>query len=104
MASINTIYLFAVFVSFLVCYLLHLTVPELNPVLKFFIIPFAVLYIITWLGSSTVQNTLTSTEGVFDYLTTNTYGAIDNLNYFYVYPPILFVLVLFIIFLFYQRD
>jgi hypothetical protein len=93
------LYLLAVFIGLFVAYFLQTTAPQLNPVLKFFVIPFLAIYLFASIAPSFTPSNL----NIGGYIMDNTTSMIDQLGYFSIYPPLFFILILFVIFLYSQR-
>jgi hypothetical protein len=93
------IYILAVLIGLFIAYFLQSAMPQLNPVLKFFVLPFLAIYLF-----ASIAPTVSPINSDFtDYIMNNTTSMIDQLGYFSIYPPLLFILILFIIFLYSQR-
>jgi hypothetical protein len=102
-STLTGIYLFALIIGLFTAYLLNMMSPEMNPIFKFFIIPLIVVYLITYIGGSIINPVVKQTNDLVGYVNSNALNMINGLDYFYIYPPILFILVLLIIFLMSQK-
>jgi hypothetical protein len=102
MASAN-VYVFSLFFGLLIAYVLHIMIPDLNPVLKFFVIPLFFIYVLTWIVGDIVNYYSLDTSNFMQYITGSTYNTVDSIDYLYVYPPIFFIIMIFLLFLYYMK-
>ena len=99
-AGMTTAYGIAIAIGLLVAYFMNSMVPNLNPFIKFFIIPFLVIYILLLLFRLIFPGLNRAGRKFRDFVGDNAANDIYAMSYVQIFPPIFIVFILIIILLY----
>jgi len=99
-ATMSASYTIAIIIGLLVAYFMNRAVPNLNPFVKFFLIPFLVIYVLLLLFRILFPGLNKAGRKFRDYVSDNASNDIYAMSYVEIFPPILVVFILIIIFLY----
>jgi len=101
--NFSAISIIALLVALLSVFLIHKYASQTQPVIKFFIVPIIVAYLFVLIVTSIFPNFDARSKKIKSYFQYRTLGEINAINYIQIFPPILAILVIFIILL-YNRN
>lgn len=87
-------YFISVVISLAVAYTLS---DNVNPIIRFFIVPISIAYLSLMVMNYSMPQINKVGQQVTTYVENRTLGEINSTNYFQIFPPILFVLIFFIV-------
>lgn len=92
------------FISIAISLTVAYTLPDgVNPMIRFFVVPISIAYISLMVMNYATPQLNRVGHQVTTYVENRTLGEINSTNYFQIFPPILFVLIFFMIIL-YRND
>ena len=71
--------------------------PDTHPVIKFFVLPLTICYIVLLLLNYLLPKINETSDRIKNYAENKTYGEIYSMNYFVIFPPVFFGLLLFLL-------
>jgi ABC-type Fe3+-siderophore transport system permease subunit len=101
--SFSAVNIIAFLIALLSIYLTQKHYSQTLPVIKFFIIPIVISYLFVIIVTAIFPDFDKRSKKVRSYLQYRTLGEINAINYVQIFPPILAVLIIFIILL-YNRN
>lgn len=99
-AGMTASYGIAIAIGLLVAYFLNIYVPNLNPFIKFFIVPFLVIYVLLLLFRLLFPGIGKAFRKFGNYIDVNASNEIHAMSYVEIFPPIFVVFILIIILLY----
>ena len=96
-------YAFSVICGLVSVYLVERTAPSTHPIIKFFLIPLLITYLILLIINTIAPNFNESTKKFSNYIKTRTDNNISNMGYIEIFPPLFAILIIFVILL-YNRN
>ena len=96
-------YVFSVVCGLTSVYLIQRSAPRTHPLIKFFLIPLSITYLILLIVNTIAPNFNESTRKLKNYITDRTENNINSMGYIQIFPPLFAILIIFIILL-YNRN
>lgn len=96
-------YIASVFMGLCSAYLIHSYAPKTNSVIKFFVIPMLITYLMILFLNSVIPGLNESAKQFGLYITDRSLTNISSMGYIQIFPPLFAVLVIFIVLL-YNRQ
>lgn len=96
-------YIFSVVCGLTSVYLIERSAPRTHPLIKFFLIPLSVTYLILLVVNTIAPNFNKSTRKFKNYITDRTENNINSMGYIQIFPPLFAILIIFVILL-YNRN
>ena len=93
-------YVLATLLGLLSAYLMNIFSPNLNPLIKFFLLPILVIYIMFMVFRFLFPNLNDFGKGLKQYVDSRTENNINNTGYVEIFPPIFAVFLVIIILLY----
>jgi len=103
MSSFNAVYIASTVSALVSAYLMDIGTPGLSPVIKFFLIPMAVAYVVMRAVSWAFPRLNKTGRRISTYVENRTLGEIDSMNYVQIFPPLMLALIIFMIVLYGNR-
>jgi len=95
-----TSYTISIILGLLAAYTVNYMVPNLNPFIKFFIIPLLVIYVLLMLFRLVFPGINKWGKKIAEYTNTNASNDIYAMSYVEIFPPIFVVFILIIVLLY----
>lgn len=95
--AFSLIFLVVILVALSTAFVLHTEFPNLNGVLKFFVVPIAVGYAVMLILNTLLPMANSWGTSAMNYVEDKTVAAVGNMGYVEVFPPLLAVLLVFMI-------
>ena len=96
-------YVFSVFCGLASAYLIEINAPKTNAIIKFFIIPIFITYLILLVINTIAPSFNESSRKFNAYVKDRSLTNINSLGYIQIFPPLFAVLIIFVILL-YNRS
>ena len=93
-------YVFSVICGLTSVYLIEENAPKTHPIIKFFLIPIFITYLILLLINTVAPGFNESTKKFNNYVSDKTETNINSMNYVTIFPPLFAIFIIFIILLF----
>jgi hypothetical protein len=78
-------------------YALHTQAPNMNGMLKFFVIPLAVGYAVLLILNNVVPQVNSAGQSGYNFVEDALVGSIASMDYFQIFPPLFAVLLIFML-------
>jgi len=99
-AGLTTSYIIAITLGLLTGYLMDRAVPGLNPFIKFFIVPFLVIYVLLLLFRLLFPGLNRLGKKFSHYVDVNASNEIYAMSYVEIFPPIFAVFIILVVLLY----
>ena len=99
-AGMTLSYILAIFFGLLSAYLMHVVSPNMNPFVKFFIVPFLIIYILLLLFRLIFPGINKFGRKFKNYVAENTANDIHSMSYIEIFPPIMAVFIIIVVLLY----
>lgn len=96
----NLEYIISLIFAFLAIYGVNKANPNLHPGITYFLIPLLIAYITIAIINNIFPSINKFGYQVYSYSQDNTLGMINDMNYIQIFPPILIILIIFILLLY----
>ena len=93
-------YIFSVICGLTSVYLIEQNAPKTHPIIKFFLIPIFITYLILLLINTVAPGFNESTKKFKNYVDDRTEKNINSMGYIQIFPPLFAILIIFIILLY----
>lgn len=100
MTQFNFSYFLSMLITLITIYILHIRFSNFPNVVIYFIIPITVSYLSLLLLNLLFESTDELTDSVFDYLQNQYIENVRRTEYYYVFPPFVIFLLIFVIILY----
>jgi antibiotic biosynthesis monooxygenase (ABM) superfamily enzyme len=98
--SFNSEYIVSVVAALLSAFLIQKGTPHMSPLIKFFLVPLLVAYVVVYLINWLMPGLNRTGHRISMYVENKTLGEINSMGYVQVFPPMLAILVIFFIMLY----
>lgn len=98
--TFNSEYVVSVVSALLSAYLIQQGTPNMSPLIKFFLVPLLVAYLVLSMINWLAPGLNRTGHKISMYVENKTLGNLNNTSYVQVFPPILAILVIFFILLY----
>lgn len=93
-------YIFSVVCGLTSVYLIQRSAPRTHPLIKFFLIPLSVTYLILLIVNTIAPNINNTFKKFTNYITDRTENNINSMGYIQIFPPLFAILIIFVILLY----
>jgi len=90
-------FIIVLLVALTTAYLLHTQAPNMNGILRFFVIPLAVAYAVLLVINNLLPHVNSAGQSGYNYIEDKIVGGLNNMEYFQVFPPLFGVLIIFML-------
>ena len=98
--GISLAYLVSTFCGLLAAYFMNNASPDMNPLVKFFVLPILVIYVVLKILQIIFPHINQFGSDSMRYMKNTTLGEINNMGYIQIFPMFFAVLIIFIILLY----
>lgn len=103
MAGLSATFMISFIISLILTYFIYSMYPEANKVILIILVPTFLTFFLYSIMSSIFPTVNEYYERVSDYGTSTVTRNMNSMGFYQIYPPVLFVLLLFVIFLYQRR-
>ncbi len=93
-------YVFSIICGLTSVYLVQNNAPKTHPLIKFFLIPILITYLVLLFLNTVAPQLNESTQKFNNYVKDRSNNSINSLGYIQIFPPLFAVLIIFIILLY----
>ena len=98
--TFNAAYVISVGLGLLGGFLVHNAEPRTNSIIKFFVVPLTIAYLVLMVMNSMTPWVNSTGRSAKMYLEDKVYGDVNSMGYMQLFPPLFAVLLLFMILLY----